>query len=76
MRGLLCPYERSEEEGQAVKKYKTTEKPQPLVHVTVRVPVEILDYFRQQPSYTLQIRKVLEEYVKQQGGESDAEQAS
>jgi len=52
------------------------DKKEAMVHVNLRLPVEILEYYKQFPSYTIVMRDVLEKHVKQQGGESDAEQAS
>ena len=51
-------------------------KKEAMVHVNLRLPVEILEYYKQFPSYTIAMRDVLNKHVKQQGGESDAEQAS
>lgn len=36
-----------------------------MVHVNVRLPVEVLDYFMQYNNYTKAIRTVLEQYVEQ-----------
>lgn len=36
-----------------------------MVHVNVRLPVEVLDYFMQYNNYTKAIRSVLEQYVQQ-----------
>jgi len=36
-----------------------------LVHVNVRVPVDVINYFKQFPSYTGEIRKVLTNHVKE-----------
>jgi hypothetical protein len=36
-----------------------------LVHVNVRVPVEVINYFKQFPSYTVEIREVLAQHVKE-----------
>jgi hypothetical protein len=36
-----------------------------LVHINVRVPVEVINYFKQFPSYTGEIREVLTKHVKE-----------
>ena len=36
-----------------------------MLHVNVRLPQYVLDYFKEFPSYTIEIRKVLEEHVNQ-----------
>ena len=42
-----------------------------MVLVSLRIPKEIVDYFQTMPNYTMEMREVLKEYVKQQkGGES------
>ena len=35
-----------------------------MVHVNVRIPQEVLDYFKQFPSYTKKIRTVLTNYAE------------
>lgn len=47
-------------------------KKEAMIHVNLRLPVEILEYYKQFPSYTIAMRDVLKEHVKQQEGESDA----
>ncbi len=43
----------------------------PMVLVSLRIPKEIVDYFQTMPNYTMEMREVLKEYVKQQDrGES------
>jgi len=37
-----------------------------MVHVNVRLPAEILDYYKQWPSYTKMIRTVLTNYAESQ----------
>ena len=36
-----------------------------MIHTNVRLPQYVLDYFKEFPSYTKEIRKVLEEHVNQ-----------
>jgi len=38
-----------------------------MVHVNLRLPVEILEYYKQFPSYTIAMRDVLEKHVKDVG---------
>ena len=37
-----------------------------MVHVNVRIPQEVLDYYKQWPSYTKMIRTVLTNYAESQ----------
>ena len=37
---------------------------EPLVHVTLRIPKDVADYFRAFPSFSSAIRAVLESHVK------------
>ena len=41
-------------------------KKEAMVHVNLRLPIHVLAYFQQLPNYTVEMRKVLEGYVKQQ----------
>ena len=34
-----------------------------MLHVNVRLPQDVLDYFKEFPSYTKEMRRVLEEHV-------------
>ena len=36
-----------------------------MLHVNVRLPQDVLDYFKEFPSYTKEMRRVLEEHVNQ-----------
>jgi hypothetical protein len=36
-----------------------------MVHVNVRLPQYVLDYFKQHPNYTRAIREALEEHVRE-----------
>jgi len=38
-----------------------------LVHVNLRIPMEVLDYYKEFPSYTIKMREVLEKHVKEVG---------
>jgi len=38
-----------------------------LVHVNVRLPIDVLDYYKQFPSYTIKMREVLEKHAKEVG---------
>jgi hypothetical protein len=42
-----------------------------MVHVNVRLPVYVLEYFQQYPNYTKSIRKVLEQHVHEAQDEED-----
>lgn len=46
-------------------------KKEAMIHVNLRLPVKVLEYYKQFPSYTIAMRDVLNKHVKQQGGESD-----
>ena len=46
-------------------------KKEAMVHVNLRLPIHVLAYFQQLPSYTVEMRKVLEEYVQQQDRDDD-----
>jgi hypothetical protein len=37
-----------------------------MAHVTLRLSIDALDYYKQFPSYTLKIREVLENYAAEQ----------
>jgi len=39
-----------------------------LVHVNVRLPQYVIDYFKQQPSYTHAMREALKQHVEAQDG--------
>ena len=39
-----------------------------LVHVNVRLPQYVIDYFKQQPSYTRAMREALKQHVEAQDG--------
>lgn len=45
----------------------------PMVLVSLRVPKETVDYFQTLPNYTMEMRKVLTEYVEQKVGQSKEE---
>ena len=36
-----------------------------LVHVNLRIPMEVLDYYKEFPSYTIKMREVLELHANQ-----------
>ena len=38
-----------------------------LIHVNLRIPMEVLDYYKEFPSYTIKMREVLEKHVKEVG---------
>jgi len=39
-----------------------------LIHVNVRLPQYVIDYFKQHPNYTRAIRDVLKQHVEAQNG--------
>ena len=41
-------------------------KKEAMVHVILRLPIKVLAYYQQFPSYTVKMREALEEYVEQQ----------
>lgn len=47
--------------------FGTKNKQEAMVHVNLRIPVELLQYFKQFPSYTIAMRNALEKYVKEVG---------
>ena len=40
-----------------------TEKKTPMLHMNLRLPQYVVDYFKEFPSYTKEMRRVLEEHV-------------
>ena len=48
------------------KRTRGKQKAPTLVHVNVRIPQEVLDYYKQWPSYTKMIRTVLTNYAESQ----------
>jgi hypothetical protein len=51
---------------QAKKKGRGKQKIPAMVHVNVRLPQEVLDYYKQWPNYTKMIRTVLTNYAESQ----------
>jgi uncharacterized protein (DUF4415 family) len=45
------------------KRTRGPQKAPTLVHINVRIPQDVLDYFKQFPSYTKKIRTVLTNYA-------------
>lgn len=51
-------------------------KKEAMVHVNLRLPVEILEYYKQFPSYTIAMRDVLRGHVKQHKESEDARETN
>jgi len=47
-----------------------------LIHVNLRIPMEVLDYYKEFPSYTIKMREVLEKHVNQHKESEDARETS
>ncbi len=46
-----------------------TEKKTPMLHINLRLPEYVIGYFKEFPSYTKEMRRVLEEHVTQADNE-------
>lgn len=62
------------EEQQTRRRRGKSTKPS-LVHVNVRLPVHVVEFYKQYPNYTAKMRSVLTEYVQRET-EKETQQAA
>lgn len=58
------------EEQQTRRRTRKSTKPT-LIHVNLRLPLKVLDYYKQYPNYTAKMRSVLTEHAQKEAAEEN-----